>query len=131
MKEKLRSFMTGRYGSDQLNRLILIIVMAFLVVDLFVRKNVLLLPGLFLLGVCYFRMFSRNYTARYSENQKYLEIKGKVVGRFKKEKYLMSQRKDYHIYTCPSCQQKIRVPRGKGQICVTCPKCHAEFQKKS
>ena len=89
------------------------------------------LLALVLLGVCYFRMFSRNYAQRSAENQKYLDLTWKIRSKFDKTKRRIVESKDYHIYKCPSCGQKIRIPRGKGKICITCPKCRHEFEKKS
>jgi DNA-directed RNA polymerase subunit RPC12/RpoP len=87
--------------------------------------------ALILLGICYFRMFSKNYSQRSAENQKYLEMTRGIRTKLTKAKNRIVQSKDYHIYKCPTCGQKIRIPRGKGRICITCPKCRHEFEKKS
>ena len=79
----------------------------------------------------YIRMFSRNLTKRYAENQKYLAVENKVRHFFGQKKYIQQQRKDYHIYSCPNCKQKIRIPKGKGKVSVRCPKCGTEFVKNS
>ena len=76
-------------------------------------------------------MFSRDYNRRYAENQKFLTWQNKVKYKVNNWKRGITDRKTHHIYKCPSCGQKIRVPRGKGKIIVTCPKCRTEFQKKS
>lgn len=34
---------------------------------------------------------------------------------------------DYTVETCPSCDQRTRVPKGKGKIKVKCKKCEEEF----
>ena len=80
---------------------------------------------------CYFRIFSRNVQKRYAENQAYLMKTYKIRNWFQNQKNIWQQRKVYHIYTCPSCKQKIRIPKGKGKIEVKCPKCGTTFIKKS
>ena len=66
-----------------------------------------------------------------AENQKYLGYTQKIRSRFTREKNMMEQRKTHHIYTCPGCGQKIRIPRGKGQkVEIECPKCHEKFIKR-
>ena len=85
----------------------------------------------------YFRMFSRNVSKRSLENQWYLKREMKARScllKWKKDlptKKTLEQRKNYHIYKCPNCRQKIRVPKGKGRIAITCRKCGNEFIKKS
>ena len=131
MREKLQKFMIGRYGVDALGKFLLGVVVVLWAVNLFANNRILYSWALLLMVYAYFRMFSRNTTKRYQENVKFLQIKNKVVARFKSEKSQLKQRKTHHIYRCPTCRQKIRIPRGKGRICITCPKCKTEFTKVS
>lgn len=123
--------MIGRYGVDSLSKFMLGTAVVLLVFAMGFRNNFLNTLACLLVFFCYFRMFSRNYQKRAEENQKFLELKGKAATFLKREKEYFEQRKTHHIYKCPSCKQKIRVPKGKGKICITCPKCHTEFIKKS
>lgn len=123
--------MIGRYGGDSLSKFMLGTAVVLLVFAMGFRNNFLNTLACLLVLLCYFRMFSRNYQKRAEENQKFLELKGKAATFLKREKEYFEQRKTHHIYKCPSCKQKIRVPKGKGKICITCPKCHTEFIKKS
>ena len=84
-----------------------------------------------LLIYTYFRMFSRQTYKRACENQAYLAKTAKVRHFFASQKSIMAQRKTHHIYKCPTCKQKIRVPKGKGRIEIRCPKCNTTFIKKS
>lgn len=131
MKEKFRKFMIGRYGVDSLSKFMLGTAVVLLVFAMGFRNNFLNTLACLLVLLCYFRMFSRNYQKGAEENQKFLELKGKAATFLKREKEYFEQRKTHRIYKCPSCKQKIRVPKGKGKICITCPKCHTEFIKKS
>lgn len=131
MRERMQGFMAGRYGTDQLSKLILWISLACLVVSMFTRLNVFYILGLVLLIYTYYRMFSRNVAKRYAENQKYLNWRYGFAVRRNKRKVHWEQRKIYRFYKCPQCRQKVRVPKGKGKVAITCPKCRMEFVRKS
>jgi len=131
MRRRLEQFMQGRYGADEFSRFIMTVTLVLLVLNMITRLPLLYLVALILLVYCYFRMFSRNISKRSSENSAYLQKTEKIRRSFAKMKRRIVQSKEYHIYKCPSCGQKIRVPRGKGKICITCPKCRKEFEKRS
>ena len=123
MKEKFQRFMTGRYGVDDLSKFLLGVAVVLCVLSLFLRSGLLNALVFLALIVLYFRIFSRNFSARSHENSVFLKYKNRVTGFWTGQINLLKQRKDYHIYTCPQCKQKIRIPRGKGKIEITCPKC--------
>ena len=129
--------MQGRYGVDELSRFTMGVALALIILTMFVNivnrsvGSVLDFLGIAAIVYAYFRIFSRNIQQRYAENQKYLQMTSKLRLRFNKEKNLMKQRKTHHIYACPVCGQKIRIPRGKGKIEIECPKCHTKFVKRS
>lgn len=136
MKEKFMRFMQGRNGVDQFARFTMGVALAAIVLTLFTgtRSGIgafLDLFGMAAIVYTYFRIFSKNISKRYQENQKYLQMTDKLRARFQKEKRMMSQRKDYHIYSCPGCGQKIRIPRGGfKEVEIECPKCHTKFIKR-
>ena len=114
-KDKFARFMYGRYGMDQLSRNLSLICLVLLVITMFSRSNVLYAIALAGIIYTYFRVFSRNISKRSEEN----------------EKYRIKDNKTHKIFKCPSCSQKIRVPRGRGRISIKCPKCRIEFIKKT
>ena len=131
MREKLNKFMYGRYGMDQLSRNLSLICLVLLIITMFVRNNVIYMIALVGIVYTYFRVFSRNISRRSEENEKYLKFHYKVVGKLNKIKFRITDSKTHRIFRCPSCSQKIRVPRGKGKISIKCPKCRIEFIKKT
>ena len=135
MKEKIGRFMAGRYGNDKLNQFMMAVFLGCAVLNLFVRNayasTVLNSWECLLILLVYIRMFSRNISKRYAENQKYLALENRLRRFFGQKRYLMQQRKEYHIYKCPGCKQKIRIPRAKAKIRIRGQKCGEEFIKNS
>lgn len=134
VKEKFIQFMQGRYGAygpDLMNRSLMISAMVTLIVSMFTGWGILYGISLLLIIYVYFRMFSKNYSKRYAENQAFLKATSKMSGFWASQKSMMHQRRTHHIYKCPGCRQRIRIPRGKGRIAVRCPKCGREFIRRS
>ena len=130
-RDKFANFMYGRYGVDELSKFMLLVTFILCIVSMFVRTSIISLLILLLIVLTYFRMFSRNCSKRYQENLKFLKFKNKIGAKLDSQKWIMKQRQTHHIYRCPTCGQKIRIPKGKGRICITCPKCKTEFTKTS
>lgn len=130
MREKLQQFMWGRYGNDRFNQFLMICSLVCLVIS-FLGVRLFYLAAVALMVYVYFRMFSRDRSKRAAENQWYLKKQMKVRGFFQGKKREFSQRKQYRIYKCPGCGQKLRVPRGRGRIAISCRKCGHEFIRRS
>ena len=123
LAEGFRRFMTGRYGTDKLNNLLLCLGFATCFLNILTHNYVV---GLVLTAISYcfmilalYRCFSRNTYKRYRENRKYLLIVERIRDR------------QHRYFNCPRCRQMVRVPRGKGKIAITCPKCKEKFTKKT
>ena len=130
-KERLQRFMYGRYGMDGLGKFMSWTSIILLLCSMLFDINVLYFVSLALLVWCYFRMFSRNVQKRYQENCVYYRYVNIVSDFFKRQKSYIKQSKTHHIYKCPQCKQKIRIPRGKGKVAIRCQRCGTEFVKNS
>ncbi len=122
IKNGLIRFMAGRYGTDQLNSVILWTGVVLCVASMLVPQGInLVLTALayVCMGMGIFRSLSRNTYKRYLENRKYLGLLQRIKDR------------DHRYFACPKCRQSVRVPKGKGKIAITCPKCREKFVKKS
>ena len=121
--ERLRHFMLGRYGTDKLNLAILTCGVVCSILSMFFRFAILNMAltaiAYILMGWAIFRMLSRNTYKRYQENRKYLRFMERMKDR------------DHRYFDCPRCHQSVRVPKGKGKIAITCPKCKEKFIKKT
>lgn len=131
MKEKIQKFMIGRYGVDEFSKFLLGISTILLLISILKGYTIIYLLALFSLVYSYYRIFSKNYTKRYGENILYLKEKAKLINLFNKKKSRVEQYKTHKFFKCPSCRQELRVPRGKGLITITCPKCKNKFDKRT
>ena len=131
MREKLRQFMIGRYGTDGFNQFLSIASLVLLLIAIVSRVSLFTWLGVALLIYCYYRTFSRNISKRTEENYKFYTLKDRVDSKFRGLKEQWANRKVYHYYRCPQCRQKLRVPRGRGRIQISCPRCGTQFIKKS
>lgn len=135
IREKFQRFMIGRYGMDQLGQFMMTVVLVLIVINVFIRAYLpsMILDTLELAGLIamYFRMFSKNIGKRYQENQAYMGMRFYVTEYWRKLKFRFTEGRKYHIFKCPSCKQKIRIPRGHGKVSIHCPKCGNDFIKKT
>lgn len=130
-RERMARFMYGRYGNDQLSKLYLGLALVCLVLNLLTRLTLFYVAGILFMGYGIYRSFSKNIAKMSAQNQKYLNWRYQRIVKYNNEKKHWAQRKEYRFYKCPGCKQKVRVPRGRGKIAITCPKCRHEFIKKS
>lgn len=119
----LHRFMEGRYGSDKLNTAILMAALALVLVYSFLPYGlveiILWIISYALMIWAIYRMLSRNTYRRYQENRRFLQIVDGIRDR------------EHRYFDCPACRQRVRVPRGKGKISITCPKCREKFIRKT
>ncbi len=127
----LQNFMRGRYGVDQLSFAILILYLVVTIIGTFFRIPFVNTVALLLVVWCWFRILSRNTYKRAQENAKFMGKVYPIQNKYKAKKKEFQDRKTHKYFTCPTCRQRLRVPRGRGEITITCPKCKTKFDKRT
>ena len=120
-------FMKDRYGIDELYKFLLLICFVLLVINTFVSNNIIRLFDVLLIVIIFYRYMSKNIKLRKKENDKYLEIKDKIIKLFDYNKKKYKDRNTHMYKKCPKCKQKIRLPLKKGKHTVKCPNCGNRF----
>ncbi|MDY3763083.1 MAG: hypothetical protein SPD88_00435 [Candidatus Ventricola sp.] len=131
IRSSFASFMAGRYGADQLGMTMLWTALILSVVGSFSRVGLLTLMADALLLLMFWRMLSKDRLKRQHENQTYLQ---KTYGARKAVTEWINRVKNgkkYRYFTCPQCKKRLRVPRGVGNITITCKGCGNKFDKKA
>lgn len=84
-RDKLYRFMQGRYGRiDELGRFLMYLLFGLLLVSFFVRSSIFSLLILLVLIYDYYRILSKDISARYQENQHYIQAREKVRTKWNK-----------------------------------------------
>lgn len=120
-------FMSGRYGTDSFNNFLFYLYLIIAILNIFINSYILYLISTATVLFMFFRMLSRNTSARYRENQKFLTIKNKITGKSSLLKSRVRDRKVYVYKKCPFCKATLRLPRKKGKHTCKCPKCQESF----
>lgn len=120
----MQRYMVGRYGRhDRLNIALLVVGLILCIIAMFTQvwwiDAILTLGSYVLLIFVLLRFLSRNTYKRYQENRRFLVFLDQL------------QDRNNRYFNCPKCSQTVRVPRGKGKIAITCPKCRERFVKKT
>ena len=126
----LRRFMMGRYGGDQLSMVLLILSFLLNLIAKLTNYPLFEIISYLPLGFCLYRMFSKDIAKRRMENYKFAIWMSPVYSWFKQ---VQSRAKDktHRYFKCPNCRFRLRVPKGKGEIIITCPKCKTRFERKT
>lgn len=122
---KLAYYLKDFYGFDRLSKY------TFIAGALLLATKYLFLVGLGLMGYAVWRSLSKNRYKRYEELQSFNNALLSIKYGFSNRKQIINNVLNYKVFTCPNCSQKLRVPRKKGKITITCKKCGNEFKGKS
>ena len=129
LDERIKRSLDGRYGSDELNRFLLVAVLALFLLSMIPHAGFLYILSFGILAWAWVRMYSKNFEARRRENERYLKIAAGLKKALRVQKLKLTGRKNYRFFCCPGCGQEVRVPKGAGHIRITCPKCHTQFDR--
>lgn len=127
----LKKIMIGRYGTDQLSLALLGLGLLLCLVTLPIKSAFIRLIPLIPIVLCYYRVFSKNIYRRQQENFKFIRFYTPILKSFHTFEKRLKDRKTHRYFTCPNCKQTLRVPKGKGNIAITCSKCKTVLHKRS
>ena len=127
----IQYFMQGRYGIDELGIVLLVAGFGLSFLSFIGPLAILSIPSFVIIVWAYVRCFSKNFDKRRREFLAYMRMKKKMSDRISLLKRIRSERKTHKYFKCKACKARLRVPRGKGKIEITCPKCRTKIIKKT
>lgn len=130
-QRKLMEWLQGRQGPDDLAVFSMNLAIVVVVVNLFARVSWLGWVALVLIAYSMFRIQSKNLGSRARENEAFLKALGPARPWVQNPRAAWAELRAYKHVKCASCKQRVRVPRGKGKLRVTCPRCKTKFEVRS
>lgn len=130
-QRKLAEWLRGRQGPDDLAVFSVNLAIVLVLVNVFVRTSWLGWVALVLVAYSMFRIQSKNLGVRARENAAFLKALGPARPWIQNPRAAWSELRAYRHVRCTSCKQRVRVPRGKGKLRVTCPRCKSKFEVRS
>lgn len=127
--DKLRKFMTGRYGGDQLSNYLLVLSVVLAIISRIMGISALDTISYIPLFLALYRMFSKDINKRRMENYKFTMFISPIYSKYKKIQSRIKDSRTHKYYKCSTCKTTLRVPKAKGKILITCPKCGEKFVK--
>lgn len=125
-------FMEGRYGTDHLNRFLLVLYFVLwgftsLFVRSFITWRILSLVSSAIAFWLLFRTLSRNIPNRQAENRWFLRWWNPVKWWFARQFRRLRDIRRCRYRRCPGCGNDLRLPIKRGRRTVTCTRCRAQF----
>ena len=120
--QKLGKLMSGRYGYDQLGMALVGLSLVCLILNFWLSPYALIVAWGLLIWAT-FRMWSRNIAARQHENAVFLGLIDKPLSWTRRNVSKIQNRKTKAYVRCPHCNAEFSLPKGKGKLRATCPRC--------
>ena len=128
---KLQSSMYGRYGIDELSKALIVFALVLSFINIIANSLIIYALSAAALVYAVFRAYSKNISKRQKERYFYNQKIGKIKSFIRLRKRIWRERKFNRYFKCPKCKAYLHVPKGKGKIIITCPKCKNEIPKRT
>lgn len=123
-----KKFMNGRYGGDQFSMVLLVTSILLMIIGRLTGLSLFIFISYIPLIFSIYRMFSKDIAKRRMENYKFSIFISPIYSKYKKIQKRFKGRKTHKYFKCPNCHTELRLPKGKGRIKITCPKCKEKFE---
>lgn len=131
IKQRINQWMQGRNGADDFSTTVIVLAMVLYLIGVFAHFKMVLFLALVAVIYGFFRMTSRNIEARRAENREFLKRVGPARPWIKNPPAAWKEFRAYKHLICENCGQRMRIPRGRGKLRVSCPRCGHKFEYKS